>query len=67
MDRELDKVKRDIPDDAEAMERREFLKKVGKAGATAPAVALLMAASFKSGDAIAQQYGGGSGNGSGSS
>ena len=64
MNMELDKDNQSKPDDAEAMERREFLKKVGKAGATAPAVALLMAASFKSGDAIAQPYGGGSGSGS---
>ena len=40
--------------------RREFLRKVGKAGATAPAVGLLMAASFKSARAIGYEAGGSS-------
>lgn len=43
--------------DPELEARREFIKKAGKAGAAAPAVALLMAASFKSEKAAAQQYG----------
>lgn len=55
------------PDDPEVQTRREFLKKVGKAGATAPAVALLMAANFKTGNAIASTYDGGGGSGSGGS
>ncbi len=38
-----------ISDDKEA--RREFMKKVGKASACAPAVALLLAASAKSASA----------------
>jgi hypothetical protein len=46
--------------DAEAAERRAFLKKVGKASAAAPAVALLMAAHMKPANAQAA-YGGGSG------
>ena len=47
--------------------RREFIKKLGKASAAAPAVALLMAANFKDAQA-ADPYGtaGGSGSGSGS-
>lgn len=49
----------EAPDtDVEAAARREFIKKVGKAGAAAPAVALLMAANFKSAQAQTQ-YGGG--------
>ena len=51
-------------DDSEASARREFLKKLGKAGATAPAVALLMAANSKPADAQAP-YNGGGGSGSG--
>ena len=43
--------------DAELEARREFIKKAGKAGAAAPAVALLVAAGFKSEKASAQQYG----------
>ena len=53
------------PIDPEAQARRDFLKKVGTAGATVPAVALLLAANFKA--ASAQENGGGSGSGSGSS
>ncbi len=45
--------------DVEARARREFLKQIGKAGATAPAVALLLAANVKSASAMPQQYGGG--------
>lgn len=45
--------------DVEAKARREFLKRIGKAGATAPAVALLLAANVKSASAVPQQYGGG--------
>ena len=55
--------------DPEAVARREFLKKLGKAGATAPAVALLMSANFTAAQAQ-PQYGGGAtscGSGSGSS
>ena len=52
------------PSDPEAQARREFLKKIGKAGATVPAVSLLLAANFKTASA---QNGGGSGSGSGSS
>ena len=48
--------------DPEADARRAFLKKMGKASAAAPAVALLMAANMK--PANAQTYGGGSGSGS---
>lgn len=44
--------------DVEADARRQFIKKVGKAGAAAPAVALLMAANFKSAQAQ-PAYGGG--------
>ena len=53
------------PADPEAQARREFLKRMGKAGATVPAVSLLLAANFKA--ASAQDGGGGSGSGSGSS
>jgi len=52
------------PLDPEAQARREFLKKIGRAGATLPAVSLLLAANFKASTA---QAGGGSGSGSGSS
>lgn len=45
--------------DVEASARRDFIKKVGKAGVAAPAVALLMAANFKSAQAQTQPYGGG--------
>jgi hypothetical protein len=43
--------------DVEAKARREFLKRVGKVGATAPAVALLLAANAKPASACSQ-YGG---------
>ncbi len=50
--------------DPEAMARREFLKTVGKAAATAPAVALLIAANTKVASAqVADTYGGGCGCG----
>lgn len=49
--------------DVESEARRDFLKKVGKASATAPAVGLLLAASFKSDRAVGYD-GGGSGSGS---
>ena len=54
--------------DKETILRREFLRKVGKATATAPAVALLMAASAKPASAV-DGYGacGDSEGGSGSS
>jgi len=53
------------PPDPEAEARREFLKKIGKAGATVPAVSLLLAANFKA--AASTGSGGASGSGSGSS
>jgi len=53
--------------DSEADARREFIRKVGKAGAAAPAVALLMAANFKSAQAQSTYGGGGCGCGTGSS
>jgi hypothetical protein len=49
--------------DVEAKARREFLKRIGTAGATAPAVALLLAANVKSATATPQMYGGGCGCG----
>lgn len=52
--------------DAEAQERRLFLRKVWTASAAAPAVALLMAANLKVAQAQVQ-YGGGSGDAGGSS
>jgi hypothetical protein len=51
--------------DPEAEARREFLIKLTKVGATVPAVALLLAANFKTAAAQAQYGGGGSGSGSG--
>ena len=48
----------------EAEARREFIKKVGKASAAAPAVALLMAANYKDAQANGAASGG---SGSGSS
>lgn len=48
----------------EADARREFIKKLGKASAAAPAIALLMAANYKDAQAV---NGGGSSGGSGSS
>lgn len=62
--------------DPESRARREFLKKVGQASVTAPAVALLLAANVRSASATTVQYGGngtpgscsacgGSGSGSG--
>ncbi len=44
----------------EAQARRDFLKKVGKTTATAPAVALLLAASAKSASAVPASGGSGS-------
>lgn len=52
------------PLDEEARARREFLKNVGRASVTAPAVALLLAANVRSASATPNQYGGG-GSGSG--
>lgn len=44
--------------ESEALARREFLKNVGKAAATAPAVALLLAASSKAASAqVGDKYG----------
>ena len=51
--------------DPEAQARREFLTKLTKVGATVPAVALLLAANFKTAAAQAQYGGGGSGCGGG--
>ena len=52
--------------DPEAMARRDFLKNVGKAAATAPAVALLLAAGTKAASAqVNDTYGGGGGCGCG--
>ncbi len=48
------------PQDVESEARRVFLKKLGKASATAPAVALLLAGSLKS---DRSEAGGGSGSG----
>lgn len=64
----MDENRTPIPEgqDAEAAARRDFIKKVGKAGAAAPAVALLMAANFKSAQAQIT-YGGGCGCGCGAS
>ena len=47
--------------DPETSARRSFLKKVGKAGAAAPAVALLMTANMKAAEAQVPS-GGGSGS-----
>jgi hypothetical protein len=52
------------PGGEEAQARREFISKIGKAGAAVPAVALLMAANFKSAHAQTT-YGGGGGCGCG--
>ena len=49
--------------DGETQARREFIKKLGKAGAAAPAIALLMAAGSKSAQAE-PTYTNGSGSGS---
>mgnify|MGYP001446279133 CR=1 FL=1 len=51
--------------DPEVQARREFLIKLTKVGATVPAVALLLAANFKTAAAQAQYGGGGSGSGCG--
>ena len=50
--------------DPESQARREFLTKLTKVGATVPAVALLLAANFKTAAAQAQ-YGNGGGCGGG--
>jgi hypothetical protein len=47
--------------DTETQARREFIKKLAKASAAAPAVALLLAANSKSAQA-GPTYGGGSGS-----
>ena len=44
--------------DVETEARRDFLKKLGKASAAAPAVGLLLAASFKSDRAMGYDNGG---------
>ena len=51
--------------DPETVARREFLKKLGKAGATAPAAYMLLSANLAAAQPT-DTYGG-SGNGSGSS
>jgi hypothetical protein len=48
--------------DSELEARRQFLRKIGKASAMAPAVALLLAANLKTAKAQ-DQYGGGSSTG----
>lgn len=53
--------------DTEAQARRAFLKKVSSATATAPAVALLMAANLKAAKAQVVYGGGSNTGGSGSS
>jgi hypothetical protein len=45
-------------DGTEADARREFIKKLGKASAAAPAIALLMAANYKDAQAQTQPSGG---------
>ena len=67
MERDNTPVTGEPQGDSEADARREFIKKVGKAGAAAPAVALLMAANFKSAQAQSTYGGGGCGCGTGSS
>ncbi len=67
MERDNMPVTEEPQGDAEADARREFIRKVGKAGAAAPAVALLMAANFKSAQAQSTYGGGGCGCGTGSS
>ena len=72
-----DRKGRPSVNETEAAARRDFLKRVGKATATAPAAALLLAASAKSasaqsayrpgdtaGDSGGDSEGGGSGSGS---
>lgn len=49
--------------DDDVTARRDFIKRMGKASAAAPAIALLMAANFKSANAQST-YGGGCGSGS---
>jgi hypothetical protein len=64
-DHEDSKAAIETPEDAEQVARREFLKKVGKAAATAPAVALLLSAHTKSASAQSgSDYGGYCGCGS---
>ena len=55
---EADNNNPDKPSAHEKQARREFLKKVGKTGATVPAVALLMAANFKTANANDSPYNG---------
>lgn len=44
---------------SESEARRAFIQKMGRAGAAAPAVALLLAANYKSANAAPTTYGGG--------
>lgn len=53
------------PEDPEQVARRDFLKKLGRASATAPAVGLLLAASFKAERAVGYDAGGSGGSTSG--
>jgi hypothetical protein len=55
------------PENPESAARRDFLKKVGRASATAPAVGLLLAASFKADRALGYDAGGSGGSTSGGS
>ena len=54
-----DNVRDDGPHGDDAKSRREFLKKVAKGASTAPAVALLLAASHKPAAAAGEYDGGG--------
>ena len=51
--------------DSESEARRAFIQKMGRAGAAAPAVALLLAANYKSANAQTTYGGGGMGCGCG--
>jgi hypothetical protein len=50
------------PQVTEQSARREFLRRIGKAGVAVPAISLLLAANFQAGSAEAQTGSGGSGS-----
>ena len=50
------------PQDSEPRARREFLKRIGKAGVAVPAISLLLAANFQPRSAEAETGSGGSGS-----
>ena len=50
--------------ESESTARREFLKKIGKAGVAVPAISLLLSANFQASVASADTGSGGSGSGS---